>query len=296
MAVVITRTGGRRRWRSVPATFLLLDSLSAPESSGAGRTVLCALPLTLTGPGTFMTQVIDRDDATTWRAFLERVNAEADAPNLLLVVCPHSSATKAAQAVYPGVPTQISATRLLQMLASRIRGGRHRACLTEARRIFTAQNREAAMARFIQWRSRWIKHDVALVRLVEADLASALALYRFPKSLRRKIRTANSIRRMFKKAYGTDNGSPPLQVASTAAPMGRDEPPAAEAAGEEGMTVRSSAEDFPEDPPFSQDGGSSKASRPTSRTWSTSATMGRSGPGLPETVPSARGAPGWHWR
>lgn len=132
---------------------------------------------------------------------LRDLRADGIGPELLLVCCDgHPALVKAIHAAYPEIPLQISVAHRLLALSRKVDPRWRAACLAEARRIFAAPHRAAAVAIFREWHARWLRRGEFAVRSLEADLASCLAFYRFPPHLWSRIRTVNLVERVFRDA------------------------------------------------------------------------------------------------
>ncbi len=184
------------------APFLLLDRFQEPTTFAPRETVLVALGLTIEGAPRFLAlELAAVEDEESWRTFLSRLKAFAPDSSPLFVCSPgHTALTRAIQTTYPDAPAQISVVhRLLGLVRAADCHGLV-PCLAEARRIFSASSRETAVARFREWRVRWLHKGRVSVRSLETDLASCLTFYRFPRHLWRKIRTVTLVGKTFRAA------------------------------------------------------------------------------------------------
>ncbi|MDQ7849762.1 MAG: transposase [Armatimonadota bacterium] len=182
--------------------FLLLDGLRRTRPGAPTETVLCALGLSPEGtPYPLALRVAPREDERAWRAVLRDLRADGIGPELRLICCDgHPALVKAIHAFYPEIPLQISVAHRLLALSRKVDPRWRATCLAEARRIFAAPHRSAAVALFREWHARWLRQGQFAVRSLEADLASCLAFYRFPSHLWSRIRTANLVERVFREA------------------------------------------------------------------------------------------------
>lgn len=180
------------------APFLLLTVLPGPSALIPGGTVLAALGLSIHGARRFLVHetVVDAEE-TTWGRFLITLADRIQGTPLLICCDGNPALLKAIPATYPHTAVQISLVHRLGALARSLDGQPQTACLVEARRIFSAPTREAAVARFREWRTRWRIRGRSAVCSLETDIASCLNFYRFPRNLWRRIRTVNLVRREF---------------------------------------------------------------------------------------------------
>lgn len=183
-------------------SFLQLDGLRRTRPSGAPEVVLCALGLTREGATHALAlRVVRTESEQAWRALLQDLATDGIGPDLLLICSDgHPALVKAIHAVYPETPQQISVAHRLLALARKVDARWRAACLAEARAIFAAPDRAAAVTLFRDWHTRWLKQGEFAVRSLEADLASCLTFYRFPPALWSKIRTVNLVERVFREA------------------------------------------------------------------------------------------------
>lgn len=232
-AVTEARKGHSEGWpRSVPErpiAFLLLDGLRRP---GRGSDVLlCALGLTLDGERVpLAARPAAREDEHNWRALLRRLRDRGIGGDLVLIASDgHPALVKAAQATFPDVPQQLSVPHRLLALARRISPRWRRACMNEARQIFTAPDRGTAVARFRQWHGRWLRLGEPAVRTMEPDLAACLAFYRFPPHLWPRIRTVNAVEQAFRHVRQEQEiARPPEPAGPEATELDRSQLPPAE--------------------------------------------------------------------
>jgi hypothetical protein len=182
--------------------FLLLDGLRRARPGAPAETVLCAVGLSPGGtPHPLALRVVPREDERAWRVVLRDLRADGIGPELLLVCCDgHPALVKAIHAAFPEVPLQISIAHRLLALSRKVDARWRAACLAEARQIFAAPHRAAAVASFREWHARWMRRGEFAVRSLEADLAACLAFYRFPPHLWSRIRTVNLVERIFREA------------------------------------------------------------------------------------------------
>ena len=70
-------------------------------------------------------------------------------------------------------------------------------CLDQAKGLYQAPHRKAAVKRFQAWKDRWQDEAAKAVACVEEDLEHLLAFYDCPRKRWKRIRTTNSIERLF---------------------------------------------------------------------------------------------------
>jgi putative transposase len=205
-------------------TFLVLDGLRRPRRTRALDVALCALGLDGEGtPQPLEFRVVPREGEEPWLELLRALRDGGVGPHLLLISCGgHPALLRAVHAVFPGVPVQVSIAHRLLALAAHLDPRQRAACLSEAQAIFSAPDRDEAVARFRAWRTRWMNTGYRAVASLESDLASCLNYYRFPRSLWPQIRTVRVVERVFREARppGFTLDEPPPGVSTAAAPDG----------------------------------------------------------------------------
>lgn len=208
--------GGPESQARSDVAFLLLDGLRRSQPAERSEVVLCALGLTREGTGhPLALRRVPTEEEPAWRALLQDLRADGIGADLLLVCSDgHPALVKAIHAVFPDIPQQISVAHRLLALARKVEARWRAECLGEARRIFAAPDRAAAVALFREWQSRWLKQGELAVRSLEADLASCLTFYRFPAHLWSKIRTVNLVERTFRAARRETAAMSPQSLAN----------------------------------------------------------------------------------
>lgn len=202
---------GERPEPRLGVAFLLLDGLRRPHAGGSPDVVLCALGLGGDGSSHPLSlRAVAHETEQEWRALLYDLKANGVGEDPLLICCDdHPALVRAVQAVYPDAPLQISVAHRLLALARKVDPQWRAACLAESRPIFSAADRVAAVARFREWRARWLKDAYRAVCSLEEDLSTSLTFYHFPPHLWAKIRTVNLVERVFREARRTAPPVPP---------------------------------------------------------------------------------------
>lgn len=202
---------GERPEPRLGVAFLLLDGLRRPRIGGSPDVVLCALGLGSDGSSRPLSlRAVAHETEQEWRALLYDLKADGVGEDPLLICCDdHPALVRAIQAVYPDAPLQISVAHRLLALARKVDPQWRAACLAESRPIFSAADRAAAVARFREWRARWLKDAYRAVCSLEEDLSTSLTFYHFPPHLWAKIRTVNLVERVFREARRTAPPAPP---------------------------------------------------------------------------------------
>ncbi|MGQ0550973.1 MAG: RodZ domain-containing protein [Armatimonadota bacterium] len=181
--------------------FLLLDGVPLRQTH-TPSVALCALGLTLNG--TFHPleiRPVAEEDERAWLTLLRGLHAQKVPGDPLLICCDgHPAVMGAIRETFPRATLQLSVPHRLAAIRGKVDPSGQAAFLTEARRIFQAHDRDAAVARFLAWRHRWRDRGGRIVHDLEADLPLCLAFYRFPANLRRTLRSVSAVKRAVRRA------------------------------------------------------------------------------------------------
>jgi putative transposase len=139
------------------------------------------------------------ESQAAWEGLLQDLYRRGlEGKNLLLIVtdgCPGLAA--ALQTVYPRVPHQRCWVHKMRNILERVRKGDYARVKQEAQAIYLAENLRGAQQAFRTFQSHWCASYPSMVRQLEKDLPQLLSFFRFPRHLRRKLRTTNVIERCF---------------------------------------------------------------------------------------------------
>lgn len=182
--------------------YVLLDGVSVRlRLVGAvqRRMVLCAYGITAEGQRELIDYLIVKAEGEdTWKAFLLDLYRRglAGGPLQLVVTDGQKGAAKAIAYVWPRVAHQRCWVHKLRNLSNRLKASQQQA-VVEARDIYGAPNRRAAIQRFRVWKAKWIQQAPEAVRCLESDLEALLEFFACPSKLWKKLRTTNAIERLF---------------------------------------------------------------------------------------------------
>jgi putative transposase len=101
--------------------------------------------------------------------------------------------------VYPYIPIQRCWAHKLRNVANHIRRRDQKACMQQARQIYLAKNRRAAVNTYKDWEKLWKSQYPEAVSCLAKDLDELLNFLDRPESHRVKIRTTNAIERAFRE-------------------------------------------------------------------------------------------------
>lgn len=101
--------------------------------------------------------------------------------------------------VYPYIPIQRCWAHKLRNVANHIRRKDQRECMKQARKIYLADNRKAAVVAFKEWKAHWLASYPKAIKCLENDLDELTNFMDCPIYHRVKIRTTNAIERSFRE-------------------------------------------------------------------------------------------------
>lgn len=185
--------------------YLLLDGIVL-KVKGATRvyrkSVLVAYGITTSG----QKELIDFRQASSeserqWEAFLSSLyhrGLEGSCCKLIIIDgC--KGLRRALETAYPYIPVQRCWAHKLRNVANHIRRKDQKECLKQARQIYLAANRKAAVKAFQEWKNQWQAQYPKAISCLENDLDELLNFLDCPVSHRVKIRTTNAIERAFRE-------------------------------------------------------------------------------------------------
>jgi putative transposase len=191
-----------RRRLSDDYRYLILDGVSVRirlVGKVQRRMVLCAYGITRQGKRELVDfQIARAEGEDTWYGllwslwsrglhgeFLELIGTDGQ-PGLI----------KALGRLWPAVLHQRCWAHKLRNLENKLKASQL-PCLEEAKLIYQADHRTAAIARFRQWQARWQRLAPRAVACLENDLEELLAFFDCPKARWKALRTTNIIERLF---------------------------------------------------------------------------------------------------
>lgn len=188
------------RWR-----FLLLDGVRVSVKSATGlrkRLVLVVYGIDEQGRRELLDFALaDGESEAAWAALLQQLWGRGlKGENLELVVTDGAPGLIAAlKFIYPHALHQRCWAHKLRNVANQVRRADQQQMIADARAIYQAPNRRAALAAFLAWRRQWQGSYPKAVLCLEKDLNELLAHLDFPQPLRVKLRTTNAIERCFRE-------------------------------------------------------------------------------------------------
>jgi len=141
------------------------------------------------------------ESESQWEAFLNnlyRRGLEGQQCQLIIIDgCP--GLRRALEMVYPYIPVQRCWAHKLRNVANHIPRKDQKECLKQARQIYLAANRKAAVQAFKEWENHWMEQYPKAIKCLGNDLEEMLNFLDCPLAHRVKIRTTNAIERAFRE-------------------------------------------------------------------------------------------------
>lgn len=187
--------------------FLFLDGVWQTisfEGPGTRRIVyLVALGMTADGKEKQILgfERVDAEDEASWDDFLHRLKARGLVGRKLklTIVDGNPALTQALRRRYPGTPRQRCLFHRMRNVIVKVPNALRALIAAEARRVFCAPNRRAALRAARDFASRWEVDCPKAVRCLLEKLHDCLTYYDFAPDLWTKIRTTNAIERCFRE-------------------------------------------------------------------------------------------------
>lgn len=184
--------------------YLLLDGIYLRVKAAAGmqrKLVLCAYAITLTGERRLLDfRLGTAESQAQWEAFLSQLRERGlTGQHLRLIVTDGCKGLhRALETVYPYVPRQYCWVHKLRNVANHLKRSQQ-ACLDEAKSIYKAETKRAAVQAYWAWARRWREEAPRAVACLERDFDSMLSFLDCPATHRRMVRTTNAIERCFRE-------------------------------------------------------------------------------------------------
>ena len=136
-----------------------------------------------------------------WEGFLNRLyNRGLTGEVLSLIITDGNRGLEnAVDNIYPQVKRQRCWAHKLRNVANNLKKKDRDKCINEARTIYKANNRKAAVEAYKKWATKWSSISSKAVRCIEKDLEEMLSFYYCPREIWIKLRTTNVIERAFRE-------------------------------------------------------------------------------------------------
>jgi len=185
--------------------YLFLDAVSLRVKGVDGskrRLVLVAYGLRATGQRDLIDFRLARyETQATWEAFLTTLACRGLVGKALQLITTdgHRGLQGALDLVYSDVPRQACWVHVLRNVAMRVRVKDREACLRMARQIYLAPTSHAATRALQVWVAAWRRTAPHAVASLMRESEALLAFYRVPEVDWRRVRSTNSIERVFRE-------------------------------------------------------------------------------------------------
>jgi putative transposase len=201
---VLNKTVATWHRRALPDTYryLILDGVSVRirlVGQVQRRIALCAYGVREDGERELIDFLLVRSESEAhWRSLLEELWRRGLRGTKLKLISTDGNPglIGALKLVWPRVALQRCWAHKLRNVAAKLKRSQQ-PCLQEAKLIYQAHTRRAAIDRFRAWRARWKGEAERAVRCLELDLEQLLAFYDCPKADWKRLRTTNVIERLF---------------------------------------------------------------------------------------------------
>jgi putative transposase len=185
--------------------YLFLDGIVLKTRTGFGakkKTVLAAYGIRVDGIRELIDfQIVKHESENAWTGFLNHLSDRGLTGEALGLVVTDGSAglENAVDLVYAGTKRQRCWAHKLRNVADVLKKSQQEQCIKEARAIYSARNRRAAVQAWREWSRYWKKTAPKAVACIEKDLEELLNFYHCPEAIWKKVRTTNVIERSFRE-------------------------------------------------------------------------------------------------
>lgn len=184
--------------------YLLLDGVYLRVKAATGvhrKLVLCAYAISVSGERRLLDfRLGTAESQAQWEAFLSQLRERGLLGRHLKLIVTDGCAGlhRALETVYPYVPRQHCWVHKLRNVANYLRRSQQD-CLEEAKSIYKAETKTAAVQTYWAWARRWREEAPRAVACLERDLDSMFNFLDCPLRHRRMVRTTNAIERCFRE-------------------------------------------------------------------------------------------------
>lgn len=163
------------------------------------RQALCAFGITAKGQRELIDfQIATAESEEAWHTLLSDLYRRGIKGKALILIATdgNTGLAKAVARTWPHAAHQRCWAHKLRNVEGKLKKCQSQ-CLDEAKLIYQAPHRKAALKVFLRWKERWDKEAPKAVACLEEDLEQMLAFYDCPPNRWKKIRTTNIIERLF---------------------------------------------------------------------------------------------------
>lgn len=136
-----------------------------------------------------------------WKSFIDNLKMRGlKGKHLKLIIMDGSKGLwNAVETAYPTVDCQLCWVHKLRNIANACPKRYQEACVAEAAKIMNSPSSRIAANRFRNWRRKWQALAPKAVACLERDFDKLVAVFAFPKVIRKIIRSTNVIERAFRE-------------------------------------------------------------------------------------------------
>jgi len=185
--------------------YLFLDGIVLKIKTGFGskkKVILVAYGIRVDGKREIIDFMVTKHESEQrWESFLNRLyNRGLTGEVLSLIITDGNRGLEnAVDNIYPQVKRQRCWAHKLRNVANNLKKKDRDKCINEARTIYKANNRKAAVEAYKKWATKWSSISSKAVRCIEKDLEEMLSFYYCPREIWIKLRTTNVIERAFRE-------------------------------------------------------------------------------------------------
>lgn len=192
------RIEGEYQYLILDAVYLSIRGVAKAKK----KAVLVAYGITVFGERELIDfQIVDKESEAKWERFLTRLWKRGLRAKYLKLITTdgHRGLIKALETVFPEIPRQACWAHKLRNVANYLPKKHRKECISEARKIYLAENEAEAVKIYKLWANKWKKIKPEAVRCIDRDLDELLAFMDCPEKHRIKVRTTNVIERAFRE-------------------------------------------------------------------------------------------------
>jgi putative transposase len=189
-----------------PARYLLCDglwvSVRGSTDRASRRVILAVYGIAPDGRRELLdyAQAVAESSAAWLALFSSLIARGLDPDGVVLVAADGAGGIAAGVAeAFPAAALQRCWTHRVRNLLGALPVSERRPCLRGLRAIYRARTRRAAVAAYWRWARAWRARHPGLVRGLERDLESLLAVFSLPEPVRVSLRTTNLLERAFRE-------------------------------------------------------------------------------------------------
>ena len=141
------------------------------------------------------------ESENAWTKFISKLyHRGLIGENLRLIVIDGNKGLKnAVEYVYPFAKIQRCWVHKMRNVSNKLPKKYHDECIKDARKIYYSKNQTEALKEFKGWANKWRDRAPKAVKCIEDDFENLIVFLNEPENYHVKVRTTNSIERMFRE-------------------------------------------------------------------------------------------------